>query len=63
MGAIDLLESADKVKRRQMSVAKKIARLANDPHHLLLEEKLKKTFPELAEMRPKLTSHPQRSWR
>jgi hypothetical protein len=51
MGAVDLLESAAKVKRRQMNVATKIARLANDPRRLLLEEKLKKTFPELAEIR------------
>jgi hypothetical protein len=51
MGAVDLLESAAKVKHRQINVATKIARLANNPHRLLLEEKLKKRFPELAEIR------------
>jgi hypothetical protein len=52
MGEVDLLEGAAKVKRRQTDVATRVARLANDPRHLRLEEKLKKMFPELAEISP-----------
>ena len=50
MGVIDLLQSAAKVKQRQKTVAKKIARSANDPKRKDLEEKIRKTFPELAEI-------------
>ena len=52
IGVRDLLESAAKVERRQTSVAKKIARSANDPQRKNLEEKIRKTFPELAEIQP-----------
>jgi len=50
MGVIDLLDSPAKVKQRQTATAKKIARLADDPHRKELEEKITKTFPELAEI-------------
>ena len=50
MGVVDLLESAAKVKQRQKSEAKKIARWANDPQRKNLEEKIRKTFPELAKI-------------
>jgi hypothetical protein len=50
-GVADLVDSQAKVKRRQTDVATRIARLAADPSHLLLEEKLEKMFPELAETR------------
>lgn len=52
MGVIDLLQSAAKVKQRQKTVAKKITRSANDPQRKNLEEKIRKTFPELAEIQP-----------
>jgi hypothetical protein len=48
----DLLESAAKVKHRQKIVAKKIARLGTDPHRVNLEDKIRKTFPDLAEIQP-----------
>lgn len=51
VGEADLLESAARVKGRQTHVATKIARQVNDPRRLRLEGKLKKIFPELAEMR------------
>jgi hypothetical protein len=50
VGVADLLESATKVLRRQTSTAKKIARQKDDPRRRNLEEKIKKTFPELAEI-------------
>jgi len=50
MGVVDLLDSPAKVKKRQTTTAKRIARLANDPHRKELEEKITKTFPELAEI-------------
>ena len=50
MGVIDLLDSPAKVKQRQTTTAKKIARLANDPQRKELEQKITKTFPELGEI-------------
>jgi len=52
MGVVDLLESAAKVERRQTNTAKRIAGLANDPRRKELEEGIRKTFPELAEIQP-----------
>jgi hypothetical protein len=48
MGVVDLLDSAAKLKRRQTSVAKKIASSGNDRQRKNLEEKIMKTFRELA---------------
>ena len=50
IGVIDLLDSPTKVEQRQTATAKKIARAANDPQRKKLEEKITKTFPELAEI-------------
>ena len=52
IGVRDLLDSAATVRDRQTDVAKKIARLARDPQRMRLEEKIRNTFPELAEIRP-----------
>ena len=52
VGVKDLLDDAVKVKRRQTHVAKKIATLRNDPQRLSFEEKIRKTFPELADLQP-----------
>jgi hypothetical protein len=50
MGVVDLLDSPATVRQRQTTTAKRIARLANDPDRKELEEKITKTFPELAEI-------------
>jgi hypothetical protein len=43
------LDDAVKVKHRQTHVAKKIATLRNDPQSLSFAEKIRKSFPELAD--------------
>jgi hypothetical protein len=40
MGVFALLESPGEIKQRQTTTAEKPARLANDPHRKVLEEKI-----------------------